>query len=397
MKICAIICEYNPFHNGHLYQLNEARRRFDDVLCVMSGNFVQRSEPAIMEKNVRARVALNCGASAVLELPLPYAVANGERFANGAVKTLSKFTDVNYIVMGCETTNEKLILTLADIQNEECPKFKSILTERLDQGYTYASALTDATVALASEKGYHPNEITEELSKPNNLLCIEYIKSIQKYIPTCKPILIQRIGSGYHDKKINADFASATALREQIELKNYSAIQACTPQSDYTLSELQAHPVSYDLFSKIALLTMREKSPEEIAQAYDCREGLEYKLKENAYLYNDLNSLIHAVKSKRYTFGRIKRLIINVMLGIDRALTETSEYLPPRLLAIRETFKPFLTQNGSKMIIRADDVKAYNLEAQKKLFACEKRAADIYSILSNTTENLFIPKKLYTI
>ena len=103
MKICAVICEYNPFHTGHLYQLNKISKKYDDIICLMSGNFVQRAEPAIAEKSVRATVALNCGASAVIELPIIYAVANGERFASGAIKTLSRLTGIEALAMGCET------------------------------------------------------------------------------------------------------------------------------------------------------------------------------------------------------------------------------------------------------------------------------------------------------
>ncbi|MFR5062908.1 MAG: nucleotidyltransferase family protein, partial [Christensenellales bacterium] len=117
MKICAVICEYNPFHTGHLYQLSEAKKSFDEIICIMSGNFVQRAEPAIAEKNVRARIALNCGASMVLELPLLYAIANGERFAEGAVKTLSRLENIDALVMGCEAENTKALMALAEIQS----------------------------------------------------------------------------------------------------------------------------------------------------------------------------------------------------------------------------------------------------------------------------------------
>lgn len=119
MKICAVICEYNPFHTGHLYQLSEAKKSFDEIICIMSGNFVQRAEPAIAEKSVRARIALNCGASMVVELPLLYATANGERFAEGAVKTLGRLEGIDALIMGCEADNTQALLTLAEIQSDE--------------------------------------------------------------------------------------------------------------------------------------------------------------------------------------------------------------------------------------------------------------------------------------
>ena len=397
MKICAIICEYNPFHNGHLYQLNEASKRFDETICLMSGNFVQRAEPAIVEKNLRAKMALNCGASAVVELPLPYAVSNGERFAYGAIKTLSTFSDITSLVMGAETDNEKLLRTLADIQAEENETFKEILSSSLSNGETYASALTHATVTIAKEHGYDENEATEILQKPNNLLCIEYIKALKRLMPSCSPVIIKRVGNDYNDKKITGAFSSATAIREAISRNDFTPVQSCVPYADELIDAIELNPVSLYAFSKIALLTLREKSTEEIASVYDCREGLEFKLKENAYKYNNLSALLNAVKSKRYTLSRLKRLVLSVMLGIDTQLVTTEDFLPPRLLAIKETFKSYLAGNGKNMIIRTEDFENFTSETQLKFFACEKKASDLYSVLSGINENLFIPKKLYTI
>ncbi len=397
MKICAIICEYNPFHNGHLYQLNEAAKRFDETVCLMSGNFVQRAEPAIVQKTHRAKTALQCGASAVLELPLPYAVSNGERFAYGAIKTLSSLSGINYLVMGAETSNEKLLKAVADIQAEETDKFKTIINEALSCGYTYATALTTATTQIAKEKGYDENEVFDLLNKPNNLLCIEYIKALKKLMPSCAPVIIKRVGSDYNDKKISGAFSSASAIREAIFSNDFSVLQNCTPLFDELIFELEKHSVSYDLFSKLCLLALREKTLEEIASTYDCKEGLEYKIKENAYCYNDLTSFLNAVKSKRYTMSRIKRIVLSVLLGINKELVTTEEHLPPRLLAIKDDFKHFLADNGKKMIIRTEDFTNFTSKTQNDFFSCEKKAADIYSILTGINENLFLPSKLITL
>lgn len=397
MKICAIICEYNPFHTGHLYQLTQANKKFDETICIMSGNFVQRAEPAVLEKHVRAKVAINCGASMVIELPTPYAVSNGERFASGAIRTLSRLKDIDYLVMGCETADTKTLLTLAEIQSNESNTFKTILAEKLDEGLSYASAITYATSVCAKEKGVFEDDTYEILSKPNNLLCIEYIKAINANSLSIKPHLIQRQGNDYNSISTSGNYLSATAIREMIKNGDYTGASIFMPERDITLEELRNYPVDFELYSAIALLNLKGKTVSELSSLYDCREGIEYKLLENAQNFSLLEKVLQNCKSKRYTMSRLKRMALHLLLGIDKELLSTSEYLPPRLLGIKENFKHYLADNGKNLIIRSEDIEKYIGQIYEKFFSVEKRSADIYSILTKKDENLFPPKKLYTI
>ena len=145
MKICAVICEYNPFHSGHLYQLTKVPAKFDKIACIMSGNFVQRAEPAIVNKRIRAQAALNAGADIVVENPVLYAVANGEKFASGAIKTLAALPNVKGLIMGCETDSPEIIEKIADTQLSEDAVFGDEFSKCMQSGASYAAAYCNAT------------------------------------------------------------------------------------------------------------------------------------------------------------------------------------------------------------------------------------------------------------
>ena len=398
MKICAVICEYNPFHTGHLYQLNKITKKYDDVICLMSGNFVQRAEPAIVEKSVRAAIALNCGASMVIELPIIYAVANGERFASGAVKNLSRFTDIEALAMGCETDDTASLETIAEIRAEESEHFKTVFAEFMDDGYSYAAALSEATIIEAEQRGI-PKAVTEAiLSEPNNLLCIEYVKAIKKYGLNIKSYFIKRQGNSYNSISAMGNYLSATALRKLLIEKRYTeATPYLTGEADVLLNELNAHFPDYSVYDKIAVNELRRKSAEEISKAYDCREGLEYRLKDCAMKYIDLSDILANTKTKRYTMSRLKRIVLQVVLGITKESMNEDFNPPARLLAIRESFKPYLASNADSLIIRGEDVETRFGKRYDDYFKIEKNAAALYSVITSNPTDLFVPKKLYSI
>lgn len=364
----------------------------------MSGNFVQRAEPAIAEKSLRAAVALNCGASMVVELPIIYAVANGERFASGAVKTLSGFTDIEALAMGCETDDTASLETIAEIRAEESESFKSGFAEFMDNGYSYAAALSEATAIEAEKRGIQKIVTTAILSEPNNLLCIEYVKAIKKYGLKIKPYFIKRQGNSYNNISTMGNYLSATALRKLLTEKRYTeATPYLTGESDILLKELNIHFPDYSVYDKIAVNELRRKSTEEISEAYDCREGLEYRLKECAMKYIGLSEILANAKTKRYTMSRLKRIVLQIVLGITKESMNEDFNPPARLLAIRENFKPFLAHNADKLIIRGDDIEARTGNPYDDYFKIEKNAAALYSVITSNPTDLFVPKKLYSI
>lgn len=396
MKNCAIVCEYNPFHTGHLYQISKASKKYDGVICIMSGNFVQRAQPAIVEKYTRATVALNCGASMVVELPVVYAVATGEKFADGAIRTLSQLKDVDAIVMGAETDDSQTLIALAKIQYEESELFTTTLKRFLDEGNSYASALCEATAECAKEQNIDEQKVKEILSTPNNLLCIEYIKAIYKYGLKVEIDIIKRIGASYNSLFPTDSYASATALRDLMQKGDFTgATPYLTAEAQRVIDEYLAHKPDLKLFSSICVYALRSSGKKGISLAYDCREGIENKLYENALLYNDIEEVLSNTKSKRYTMSRLRRIVLQVLLGITKDNCEITENIPLRVLAIKEDFKPYLDKIKESSIIRTGDFEKFN-ENYGDYFEIERKSAHLYSLITSNPTNLFYPSKLYT-
>ena len=266
MKICAIICEYNPFHNGHLYQLREAKRLSgaDAVLCIMSGNFVQRGEAAIMDKFTRAKHALTAGADAVIELPVVFSTSNAELFAKGAISVLSSIPAVKTLCFGCENANETAFKLAARYLNDEPQDVSDKIKELIASGVSFAKARANAWA------GYIPLEI---LCSPNNILGLEYTRAILTKNANIDILPIERVGSGYHQTELQDDFPSATAIRRT--LQEQKTLKNGVP--DFVLRDLpKTLENTLETLEKHAVLS---RSKEEIARVCDCSEGLENAFK----------------------------------------------------------------------------------------------------------------------
>ncbi|MCF0149353.1 MAG: nucleotidyltransferase, partial [Clostridium sp.] len=214
MNITGIITEYNPFHNGHLYHLNTAKKatNCDAVVCIMSGNFVQRGEPAIIDKWKRAEMALLNGVDLIIELPAFYAVSSAEFFAKGAVNILDRLGVVDNIFFGSECGDIDLLYKIARILTNEPKELKLKIKENLKSGITYAKAREKALINILNE-----DSLNEVLLNSNNILGIEYIKAILKSNSNITPLTMKREGSKYNDKELNTIFSSATSIRENIK------------------------------------------------------------------------------------------------------------------------------------------------------------------------------------
>lgn len=382
MQLSAIICEYNPFHNGHAYQLEKAVKSSDGVVCLMSGDFVQRAEPAVCDKYVRAECALRAGASMVVELPVATSIGVGERFALGAIDVLSHLPQINKLVMGCETPSPSVLEKLAEIQFHETESFKADLKSQLDAGASFAQSYTFATVNAAESMGIDPVMSGEVLSKPNNLLCIAYIKAIKRRNLAVKPVLIPRKGSGYNDVTLGA-FASATAIRAHVD--NPDAIRAAMPQAaaEMFLRCVAEHPVDKKLYEGLIVDALRRSTPETLAALPDVGEGLESKLYKNACQYADLNKILEETKSKRYTLARLKRICLHALLG-------KSSPTKHRVLGIKDDFKPYLAQLGQEFYVKTSELS----DGDNLL---ERRADALYTLLTHTDGNRFYNKPLLTV
>ena len=349
-KVLGIIAEYNPFHNGHLYHIKQSieESKADYVVCVISGNFVQRGNTSIINKWTKAKMAIANGVDLVLELPTIYSTSSAENFAEGAIKLLDSLGVVDTISFGIsfpKARENALLMYLNDIKR-------------------YANVLSGA----------------------NNILGIEYLKALKKLKSPLIPIGIKREKVYYNDEMIVDDFASATAIRKFISNKQFDEIRKVIPRSSYILlgQELKKGHYVLDLskFQKEILYILRKMTLEEIRNLPDVSEGLENAIKNAADSCNNIIDLVNIIKSKRYTQTRIQRILIYALLGIDKKMMETSKKIVPyaRILGSSEKGKKLISEIIGKnpKINMVTSVKKF-LETSKNKNLKEMLKLDIYA------------------
>jgi len=379
MKVMAVICEYNPFHNGHAYQLKKQKEELscDAVLCLMSGHFVQRGEPAICDKWARAKMALSCGADLVLELPAVYALSSAEGFAQGAVSLLSALGLSGYLAFGSETADLDKLLSVAGLcQNEQ---FEETICKHLATGVSYPQAYRLAAARFLDE------ETAGVLDNPNDVLGIEYLRALKKIDASLKPALLKR-EKGQHDAlKPDDEFLSATGIRERM-LKGED-VSAFMPLSAYEIlmgeCELGRAPVSAESLSMLLCYAIRQKSVRELKQISGISEGLEMRLKQAAETCRSFFDMVSFVKTKRYPQTRIQRVLVKTLLGI----TKDDEDLKPayaRVLGIgkkgRELLREINEKTNIPVVTKVADATFGEKEAER-MFALDIAATDLYTLL----------------
>jgi len=344
----AIIAEYNPFHNGHKYQIEQARNitGADLVVVVMSGNFVQRGQPAIINKWTRAEMALRGGADLVLELPLPFAVSSAEYFATGSVKILNMIGTVDYLCFGSELGEIETLKLVAQELIDESTEFKTTLRTSLDLGYSYPTAR-----ASALTKKYHAIA-----KSPNNILGIEYIKALIKSKSKITPVTIKRLGSDYNSTTLEEGFSSATAIRTTLFKDNsLEAIADFVP--DFTLDILKNEfvskrgPVSNNKVFENLRFKVRTLKATEIAEFPGVSEGLENKIMKVFESATSFDDAVDSIKSKRFPATRISRALLSIYLNINKKtmhkfLDKGPTYL--RILGFRKSAQPFMRELSDK-------------------------------------------------
>ncbi len=379
MRICGIICEYNPFHNGHLYHIEETKKRgAEAIICVMSGNFVQRADFAVMRKHARAECAIRAGADVVLELPVPWSIASAECFAFGAVSLLDALGVVTDISFGCEADSQDGLLRITELLLRE--DFGEAVLEEYSKGISFAKA-RELAVAKFDKK------LSGLLSTPNNILAIEYLKALSKLSSDISPICITRSGSCHDDTKISDGFASASAVRGLIA-KNADISQLIPACSDEILKreiKLGHAPVFSSVADTAMLSSLKKLSADDFLSYGDVSEGLQFRLENAISKSTTLSEAIALAKTKRYAHSRIRRIYLNAFLGIKNSFSSGS--VPyARLLALNETGKGIMrmAKKASKIpiITRPSSVKYLDCTCNE-LLSLERKCDDIYSLFMN--------------
>lgn len=325
MSVIGLIVEYNPLHNGHLYHFNTSKRisQAQYSICVMSGNFVQRGEPAIVDKWSRAAMALEMGVDLVLELPTVYAVQSAEIFAYGSVSILNSLGIVDKICFGSEAGEIDLLKIISQIISEEPEHYKKILKENLSYGKPFASARTDAIIDYLKQSAVNDcqaENIRSVLKSSNNILSLEYLKWLNRLESSIEPLTIKRIHSNYNDLELGMHISSATAIRRAILNGMKSDLKGQVP--DYCLDILNREehlgksPIFADDFSQPIICRLRQMTISEIREILDVNEGLEYKIKKASLSSSSIDELVEKVVSKRYTSSRIRRILCHSLLNL---------------------------------------------------------------------------------
>ena len=327
--ILGIVSEYNPFHNGHVHHLQVSKQltKTDFTVAVMSGNFVQRGDTAIVDKWVRTEMALKAGIDLVIELPTVYALSSAENFADGAVKILNSLGVVDFISFGSEIGEITPLSDVANILYKEPKEFSSLITTQLRSGLSYPKA---REIALSQYFG-SSKKYSDIVSNPNNILGVEYIKALKRQKSHITPLTIKRDYADYNSTQEKNGIASATAIRTMI--KNKKNIHRVIPYETYELldkcKEKGNIVPSISIFEKEIIYTLRKMTLSEIATLPDVSEGLENKIKAAANNCTTLDELISNIKSKRYTQSRIQRILLYALLNISQKDINASKKTTP--------------------------------------------------------------------
>ena len=376
MQICGVVAEFNPFHNGHKYLVDTVKKEKDSFLiAVMSGNFVQRGEPAIISKFARAKAAVLCGVDLVLELPLPYSISTAMYFANGAVDVLNSLGIVDTLCFGSESGDvTPLTAAAAQLNN---PLLKEALKKELSKGITFAAARQNAFEKIS------PLTDSCVLENPNDTLAIEYILAAERLGLKAEFKAIKRIGTE-HDSSVKTDtFCSASELRKTPSLLDLKEPFMPKPSYDIFAEEIAAkHYSSMYLLDRATVAHLRTLTPEKLRLAPDISEGLENRIITAANQFSTMDEILTAVKSKRYTHARLRRIILASYLGVTAELQKQPvPYI--RVLGMNENGAKILSlaSKRAKVPLIASLKEAEKISPIAAEFArLEVKAGDIFSL-----------------
>ena len=394
--ITGIIAEFDPFHNGHEYLIQEAftQTHADYIIVILSGSFTQRGSIAIYDTSTRAHMALLGGADAVFEMPSAFSTASAEDFAMYGVSLLGSL-GVRYIAFGCEDTNANELYALADIMEQESDDYIGALKLYLKQGMSYAAASHRALLYDLKASGLPEDSVmrtSDIISKPNNILGLEYCRSIIRLASPIRPIAIERQGVSHDSDVPHGIYKSASAIRHDIHAHTLAydaqgitshsleipSIQKYVPEDIYEII-INSHPMFADdlVYSTTRHIHRLVSSSTRLDVYADVSSDLADRIANTQGFYSDMESYILSLKTKQYTYARVSRALTHIMLGITKEkmnLYKSGRYSPyARLLGFRReslellsvlkenTSVPIISKMADASDILSDDASAYSL------------------------------------
>lgn len=405
MKTVGVIAEYNPFHNGHKYHLKKVKELTGADFCivVMSGDFVQRGTPALIDKYSRTKMALLNGADLVFELPAYYAVSSAENFAAGAIALLDRLGTVDAICFGSESGDISVLSSFAQVLSEESSDFSEALRQNLKDGLSYPVARNNALTFVHKELSAY----IDVLTSPNNILGIEYLKALLRRKSSITPLTNLRVGNDYHDTRLLQNKSSAIAIRQSLErMDNLLLIASQVPTSVFQILEEHFH-VNYPIYQqdislllKYKLLLCQEKGYTDFV---DVTEDLSDKIQKNLELYTGCQDFCELLKSKDMTYTRISRCLLHILLDIKKESLKqfiADDYVYyARLLGLRQGCSELLSAiklNASIPIISkladAETLLSGSLSAME-LLNSDIFSAHIYDSIATNKFHTLLPNE----
>jgi predicted nucleotidyltransferase len=414
MGLTALITEYNPFHNGHQYHLNQSKKitQNDELIVIMSGNFCQRGDAALLNKWARTKQALSAGADLVLELPLIYNIRSAEYFAYYSVLSLEKSNLVDSIVFGSEAGDIKILAALAEAFVNESPEFKAELQKQIQTGINYPDARRRALLACLNNypelQKFDKNYIEKILKAPNNILGIEYLKSLIKLESSITAHTIKRTGTDYHSHKINKNYASASLIRNLInsrpQQEALSAVKKLMPADSWEILKNEIKKGRYvkkdsrDIIHSKVVDRLRRLQAEDLKKYKGIKNGLENRIIEKAASAFKADSFLDSLKSKNLTESRLKRKLLQLYFGLDAEKINLVEKKAPhylRVLGVRSGKEKLLSRlkkkSKLKLIINpAAEINKINLNTSDPLalsLSFDLLASDLYALLYQNSKH----------
>lgn len=396
MKILGIVAEYNPFHLGHKYHIEKAKQKYncDCVAVVMSGNYVQRGDLAIIDKQTRAEIAIKNDVDLVIELPFPFSCQNAELFALSAIKELRKIK-ATAISFGCENTNIETLYKIASLQLEDNKLFREILKNNLSTGLSYPKALNNTLCHLLKDN----ININEDILLPNNVLAIEYIKACIKLNFEVEFIPVKRHISQHNDLALDKSLASATAIRRLMLNNDTRLFKKYVSENTFDLiSKYLKKYKSFNTMEKyldIIYYKINLDGKKKLKTIYDVAEGIENKIYDNIYKYDNLNDFILSIKTKRYTYARIRRILLNIILDLTKdkmaqLINYNNNYV--KILAFNDNGKnllSYLRKSDTNPITKYSDYQKNSINIKRDLlFNYTNEATNLYYLYFDNRKDL---------
>ncbi len=365
-----IVCEFNPFHNGHEYLLSKAKENGKKNICVMSGNFVQRGEIAIMEKHRRAEMALKNGADVVISLPIGWSMSGAENFAYGSISLLKGTGIVDNLVFGSENNNKQLIEESAQVIFEN--KFSKEIGIYLSQGYTYA----DARQRVFNEQ--YP-QLKDFIRQPNNILGVQYLVAAKSLGFNIDFTPISRMGANHDSAETTDKYSSASNIRNMIQ--ENKEVGFFVPHSVKEIIK-DTDCADFSLIEKAIMFKLRSLSIEDIMNLPDISEGIENRIFESIKTSASFDELLTNIKTKRYTMARIRRIIMSAAFSVDNSYLKKE---PPYIHIIgyrkeSESLVSEIARNSDRPVIMSGKDTEKLSSFGKKVFGTECIATDLYSL-----------------